>query len=181
MMTYEAERLIVDQAWVDNLILTHLELQATRHVVFTAGYQVSVEVEGAHFEARAWRHAMDGRILPSHIDQYGVRRQLVVGAHCQVQIVEHPNQRDQTGGINIALAIVIAAVGLFLWGFAHGSRTPNGAWVAAVAVIGAVVLLLATGITRYRRREHTDKARTGRMEKRLKQDTSGAHYLDGAN
>jgi hypothetical protein len=93
MMTIDLERLIADQAWVDNLILTHLELQATRHIIFTTGQQVSVEVEGAHFEARAWRHAMAGRILPSHIDQYGVRRQLVVGAHCQVQVVEHPQKR----------------------------------------------------------------------------------------
>ena len=93
MATIDLARLHADQAWVDNLILTHLELQATRHVVFTTGQQVSVEVEGAHFEARAWRHAIGGRILPSHIDQHGVRRQLVVGAHCQVQIVEHPQKR----------------------------------------------------------------------------------------
>ena len=179
MATVDLDRLLADQAWVDNLILTHLELQATRHIVFTTGQQVSVEVEGAHFEARAWRHAMEGRILPSHIDQYGVRRQLVVGAHCQVQIVEHPRARE-VGGINVAVAIIVAGVGLFLWGFAHGSRTPNGAWIAAVAIVGAFVLVLATGITNYVRREHRDAARTKAMEGRLKQDTSGEHYWDGA-
>ncbi len=179
MTAVDLERLHTDQAWVDQLILTHLELQATRHVVFTTGQQVSVEVEGAHYEARAWRHAIGGRILPSHIDQYGVRRQLVVCAHCQVQIVEHPRPRD-VGGINVGVALIVGFVGLFLWGFAHGSRTPDGAWVAAVAVVGAVVLLLATGVTNYRRRERRDAAYTADVEGRLKQDTSGAHYLDGA-
>jgi hypothetical protein len=177
MSTAELEKLHTDQAWVDNLILTHLELQATRHVVFTTGLQVSVEVEGAHFEARAWRHAMDGRILPSHIDQYGVRRQLVVGAHCQVQIVEHPTSRE-AGGVNVVVAFVVGFVGLFLWGFAHGSRTPNGAWIAGVAIVGAFVLVLATGIAGYRRRERRDKARTDDVVPRLQQDTSGQHYWD---
>ena len=179
MATVDLDRLLADQAWVDQLILTHLELQATRHVVFTTGQQVSIEVEGSHFEARAWRHAIEGRILPSCVDQHGVRRQLVVGAHCQVLVVEHPRGRE-AGGINVAVAVIVAGVGLFLWGFAHGSRTPNGAWVAAVAVVGAVVVVLATGIAGYRRRERRDKAYTDDVLLRLKQDTSGEHYLDGA-
>jgi multisubunit Na+/H+ antiporter MnhB subunit len=82
------------------------------------------------------------------------------------------------GRINVAVAIVVAGVGLFLWGFAHGSRTPDGAWVAAVAIVGAVVLLLATGVTSYRRRERENAAYTKRMEKGMKQDTSGAHHQD---
>jgi hypothetical protein len=88
--------------------------------------------------------------------------------------------RGSDGRINHAVAFIVAAVGLFLWGFSHGSRTPNGAWVAAVAIVGAVVVVLATGIGGYRRRERRDAARTAKVEKRLKQDTSGAHYLDGA-
>ena len=87
---------------------------------------------------------------------------------------------DDAGGINIWVAVIVAGVGLFLWGFAHGSRTPNGAWVAAVAVVGAVVVVLATGIAGYRRRERRDKAYTDDVVLRLKQDTSGEHYLDGA-
>jgi hypothetical protein len=177
MMTIDLPRLLADQAWVDNLILTHLELQATRHVVFTTGQQVSVEVEGAHFEARAWRHAMGGRILPSHIDQYGVRRQLVVGAHCQVQIVEHPRPRD-TGGINVGVALIVGFVGLFLWGWSHANSRPDGAWIAGVAIVGAFVLVLATGITGYVRRERRDKARTDDVVPRMQQDTSGQHYWD---
>lgn len=179
MMTVEADRLVADQAWVEHLILTHPELQATRYVVFTIGQQVSVEVQGAHFEARTWRHAMGGRILPSHKDRYGVRRQVVVGAHCQVQIVEMPPPRE-VGAVNVGVAFIVAAVGLFVWGFAHGSRTPNGAWIAGVAVVGAVVAVLATGATKYRRRERRDAAYTASVESRLQQDTSGEHYWDGA-
>lgn len=175
MDTVELERLHADQAWVDNLIITHVELQATKHIVFTTGRQVSVEVEGAHFEARCWRHAIEGRILPAHIDRYGVRRQLVIGAHCQVEIVEHPGQR---GGIKVGVAIIVAGVGLFLWGFSHGSRSPNGAWIAAVAIVGAVVLVLATGIVGYRRRERRDKEYTEDVLPRLRQDTSGDHIWD---
>ena len=86
----------------------------------------------------------------------------------------------QGGAINIGVAIIVAAAGLFLWGFAHPSRTPNGAWLAAVAIVGAVVLVLATGITNYRRRERRDAERTADVVPRLKQDTSGEHYWDGA-
>ena len=177
MGTIDLDRLHADQAWVDNLILTHIELQATRHVVFTTGQQVSVEVEGAHYEARAWRHAIDGRILPSHIDQHGVRRQLVIGAHCQVQIVEHP--RREVGAINVGVAIIVGFVGLFLLAFARGSRTPDGRWIALVALVGAVVLVLTTGIATYRRRERRDVERTADVVPRLRQDTSGDHYFDG--
>ena len=173
----DLDRLHADQAWVDNLILTHIELQATRHVVFTTGQQVSVEVEGAHYEARAWRHAIEGRILPSHIDQHGVRRQLVIGAHCQVQIVEHPRARD-AGGVNVGVAIIVGFAGLFLLAFTRGSRTPDGRWIALVAIVGAVVLVLTTGIVGYRRRERRDVERTADVVPRLKQDTSGDHIWD---
>ncbi len=187
MMTIDLPRLHADQAWVENLILTHIELQATRHVVFTTGQQVSVEVEGAHFEARAWRHAIDGRIMPSHIDQAGVRRQLVVGAHCQVEVVEHPCQRNSVGGINVGIAFIVCAVGLFLFAFSHTASTPSGGWapdgrwVAGLAIVGAVVVFLATGITVNRRRERAAAARGEKASKDLKQDTSGDHYLDGMN
>lgn len=87
----------------------------------------------------------------------------------------------QDGRINRGVMFIVALVGLFLWGFAHGSRTPNGAWIAAVAVVGAVVLLLATGIKSYRRRERRRADEGTRLSKGMKQDTSGAHYLDGAN
>lgn len=89
MMT--AERVVTDLQWVEAIIARHTELQATRHTVaMQDDGRVAVEVMGAHWEARAWRHAIDGRILPSHTDVHGVRRQVVVCLRVQVCVVEYP-------------------------------------------------------------------------------------------
>lgn len=87
----EMIRFAEDVAFVTHLIGLHTELQATKHQVHTQGTTVSVEVEGSHYEARAWRHALAGRICSSHIDLYGVRRQLVIGPRgITVNVVEYP-------------------------------------------------------------------------------------------
>lgn len=173
----DSDRLVQDLAYVEAHIASSAVLRATNYRVYTHGQQVSVEVEGAHWEARAWRAAFDGRILPSHFDSRHVRHQLVVAAHVEIEVLQHP--RGEQGRVNVAVAVIVAAVGLFLWGFAHGSRTPNGAWVAAVAVVGAVVLVLATGIAGYRRREHRAADRGTAASRSLHQDTSGEHIFDG--
>ena len=74
---------VADLAYVENLIVSNTVLQATRHRVAVVGGKVAVEVEGSHREARAWR------IFPSHVDVHGVRRQLVIGAGVEVQVVEY--------------------------------------------------------------------------------------------
>ena len=68
-------------------------LAAMAHTVTEREGTVAVEVEGAHYEARAWRRAIDGRIMPSHVDVDGVRRQLVIGMRVQICIIEHPKKR----------------------------------------------------------------------------------------
>jgi len=89
-MTIERDQAATDLAWVELLITTHAVLSKMRHRVIEQAGVVSVEVEGAHYEARAWRSAINGRILPSHIDAHGVRRQVVIGTRVQVQVVEYP-------------------------------------------------------------------------------------------
>jgi hypothetical protein len=84
------DEIISDLAWVENLIAATPVLAAMRHVVVERDGIVAVEVQGAHYEARAWRHAINGRICPSHIDVNGVRRQLVIGMRVQVQVVHDP-------------------------------------------------------------------------------------------
>ena len=80
---------VADLAYVENLIVSNTVLQATRHRVAVVGGKVAVEVEGSHREARAWRNAIAGQIFPSHVDVHGVRRQLVIGAGVEVQVVEY--------------------------------------------------------------------------------------------
>ena len=92
MATIEVARLLADLTYVEKQIAQSTVLQATKHHVFTAGQQVCVEVAGAHWEARAWRAVFHGRIFPSHIDRYGVRRQLVVAVAVQIQVVEQPKR-----------------------------------------------------------------------------------------
>ena len=91
-----------------------------------------------------------------------------------------PKRGEDQGEIRARLVIVVGGLGLFGWGWSHGSRTPDGRWILAVAILGAVVLLFATGAVKYRRRERSDAARTKRIEDRLEQNTSTDHYLDGA-
>lgn len=84
-------QLAEDLAYVTHLIGLHTELQATKHTVHTDGTLIKVEVEGSYYEARAWRHALAGRICESHIDLHGVRRQLVIGSRgIAVNVVEYP-------------------------------------------------------------------------------------------
>lgn len=87
-MTLDAGRLEADLVYVEQLVAKHTELQATKHSVFTLGQQVWVRVEGAAYEARAWRAAIAGRILGSSIDSLGVRRQMVLGERVSVEVVE---------------------------------------------------------------------------------------------
>jgi len=84
------DEIISDLTWVENLIAATPILAAMRHVVAERDGVVAVEVQGAHYEARAWRHAIEGRIMPSHIDVHGVRRQLIIGARVQIQVVHDP-------------------------------------------------------------------------------------------
>lgn len=80
----------VDLAYVDRLMKAHPELTRTRVEIAVQDGRVSVEVHGSHREARAWRHAIDGRIMPHYVDVRGVRRQLIIGHGMCVEVVEHP-------------------------------------------------------------------------------------------
>jgi len=86
----ETDRIVADVRYVETLISQHLGLQATSHAIHVHETQVSVEVMGAHHEAYAWRAAINGRILPAHIDIHGVRRQVVLGKRVSVNVVENP-------------------------------------------------------------------------------------------
>lgn len=90
MATIDAGRLLADLTYVETQIAESTALQATRHHIFTDGQQVKVEVEGGHWEARAWRAVFHGRIMPSHVDRHGVRRQLVIAVGVEIQVIEHP-------------------------------------------------------------------------------------------
>lgn len=179
-VTVEDTRYAATMAWIEQVVADRPVLVATTHEYFTMAGQLWVRVEGSSWEANAWHAAVGGLIRPSTVDSHGVRRQMIFGTKVHVEVVDDPAKRDQTGAINVGIAFIVGCVGLFLWGFTHSSRTPNGAWVAAVAIVGAIVLILATGITTHRRREREAAAATEATVKRLKQDTSGAHYLDGA-
>lgn len=93
-MTIDADRLLADLTYVETRIAQSTVLQATRYVVFTDGQQVKVEVEGAHYEARAWRAVFSGRGLPSFIDRHNVRRQVVIALRVEIQVIEHPGARS---------------------------------------------------------------------------------------
>lgn len=85
--------LVTNFEWVVQLIATNPQLAAIPYTISRRGDNVSVEVEGAHREAHAWRAAIQGRAMPSHIDVHGVRRQVVIGLRVQVCVIEHPQKR----------------------------------------------------------------------------------------
>lgn len=84
------DRVTANVRYVENLITAHLELQATGPSIHVYDGHVSVEVSGSQYEARAWRAAVEGRILPSHVDIHGVRRQVVLSKRVTVNVVEPP-------------------------------------------------------------------------------------------
>lgn len=177
MMTIEDTRYAAAVAWVEQLVADRPELRATQHEFVTRDGMLWVEVQGGDWEARAWHAAVGGLLRASHVSG-GVWRKEILGTRVCVVVVDDPHRRRDEGGMSVGLAFIVACVGLFLWGFTHGSDRPDGAWLLAVAIVGAVVLLLATGIVTYRRRERADAAYTAEMEKRLKQDMTGDHIWD---
>lgn len=86
------DRQVEDLTYVEHLIASSPVLQATKHHVYTSGQEVWVEVEGSQREARAWRHAIDGRMFPSSIDRHGVLRQQILSTRVSVLVVQHPQQ-----------------------------------------------------------------------------------------
>lgn len=179
-MTVDAGRLEADLVHLEQLVALHTELQATKHSVFTLEQQVWVRVEGAQYEARAWRAAIAGRILGSSIDHGGVRRQMILGERVCVEIFQ-PGWRppSELGGIGRGIVFVVAGIGLFLVGLLHAGHHPDMRVVGACAIVGVVVLLLGTGFGRYRRHDQADKASTEKIEGRILPSTSTDHFLDG--
>lgn len=179
-MTVDAGRLEADLVHVEQLVALHTELQATKHSVFTLDQQVWVRVEGAQYEARAWRAAIAGRILGSTIDRGGVRRQMVLGERVCVELFQ-PGWRppSELGSLGRGIAFVVAGIGLFLFGLLQAGHHPDMRVVAAAGIAGTVLLLLGTGFGRYRRHNQADAARTAKIEERIVPSTSTDHYLDG--
>lgn len=99
-MADQTLRIIDDFAWAKQLISRHVALAAMRHRVTEIGGNLLVEVEGARYEARAWRAAIDGRIYPSRIDRHGVRHQLVVGTRLCVHIAENPGCESHSNRVS---------------------------------------------------------------------------------
>lgn len=84
----------------------------------------------------------------------------------------------ERGGIHLGvLLIVVGVVGGF-WGWTHSSSAPNGATVLGVLIVTSTVSIIATFGHFYRRAERRAKVYTAEVEKRLRQDTTGAHYGD---
>jgi len=80
----------IDLTYVDRLVKAHPELTRTPYKVAVQDGRVTVEVDGSHREAHAWRAAIGGtaRIVPSHYDVHGARRQLVTSHGISVEVVE---------------------------------------------------------------------------------------------
>jgi len=79
-----------DLMWATALIKNDPVLSSMKHQLILRDDHVFVEVIGGAWEARAWRHAINGHILPYSLDGQLVRRQLVHGPRMQVLVVEYP-------------------------------------------------------------------------------------------
>jgi hypothetical protein len=82
--------IVRDCAWIQETISRNPVLANMQHKIVKDAGHLSVEVLGAHFEARAWRAAINGIIRPSWIDVRGVRHQLVIGKGVTVDVVDRP-------------------------------------------------------------------------------------------
>jgi hypothetical protein len=206
MMTAEDTRYAATLAWIEQLVAGDPHLNGTRHEYFTLAGQLWVRVEGAQFETLAWHHAVGGLIRPSSIDKHGVRRQMIFGTRIHVEVIDDPHTRPEPkggdpddallglvtreplaggkgpvtdgGSIRIALTFIITLAGLFLWGWTHSSRSPNGATLLAVAVLGVLILVPAVFIRWWRELDRRSARYTKAMQPRVQQDTSGDHIWD---
>lgn len=86
--------------------------------------------------------------------------------------------RTETGGVGLAVLVIVTLLGAAAWGWFHSSSAPNGATLLGVLIVAFAVLIIATFRRFYRRAERRAATYTARIEKRLRQDTSGAHYGD---
>lgn len=86
--------------------------------------------------------------------------------------------RDQRGGVGLGVLMVVVLAGAGVWGWFHSSSAPNGATLLAVLILAVTVAIIATFGHVYRRAERRDAAYTARIEKRLRQDTTGDHIWD---
>lgn len=106
---------------------------------------------------------------------------VVKGAKKQAARKTTPRRkRGQQGGATTGMALIVGCVGLFLWGFSHGSTRPDGKWLLSVLIVGGALAGFVYAGRRYRANERTAAEYTAEMEDRLQQDTTGAHLLDGA-
>lgn len=88
--------------------------------------------------------------------------------------------RKQKGSVHRGLVVVVAGLGLAGWGWAHGSSAPDGRWLLAVVIVAAGLALIVVAGRRYVQHDRADAAYTKDIEKRVRQDRTGAHYQDGA-
>lgn len=84
-------------AWVEGLVAASVALQATQFDFYSLNGQVWIQVQGGHYEAHAWAHAVGGRMLPSSI-KGGVRRQMILGARVSVEVIDDPAKRGESNG-----------------------------------------------------------------------------------
>lgn len=92
MLTLEGTSYAADVAWVEELLAEHPNLRATNPEFHTRAGHLWVEVEGVQWTAHAWQVATQGRVMPSHVDRYRVRHQLVLGRVC-VEVIDDPKKR----------------------------------------------------------------------------------------
>jgi hypothetical protein len=98
MSTQEPAKVSEALTWLRNVIAADPVLLATRHKIVQHAGQLTVEVVGSHFEARAWMSAINGIIRPSRIDARGVRHKLVIGRRVVVDVVDGPQISDERAG-----------------------------------------------------------------------------------
>jgi hypothetical protein len=88
--------------WIDDLLHDFPDLGTTAWRVTVIAGLVSIEVTGGYDEANLWRSVVGGRILPSHTNAAGVRRQTILGRHVTVEVIQ------QTGATRTGLPVVDA-------------------------------------------------------------------------
>lgn len=86
----------------------------------------------------------------------------------------------EQGGLGLGIAFIITLIGLFLFGLLQSGRHPDMRLVGSAAIVGALVLFVGVWVSSYRKHERESASSTTTTTKGLQQDTSGAHYQDGA-
>lgn len=137
-----------------------------RHARLANGMPVESELEfGSRLLFLAAFPAVDARADDELLDSFMDRKHALASWR-------------ERGGIRLGVLLLVGCLGAAVFGWTHGSSSPNGATLAAVLIIAGALAGPTLFIRWWREVDRRSAAYTEDVESRTQQDTTGDHIWD---